>query len=705
VTRARRLGLAATVAVVCAGVVATTLQAAPDGKRRQSPQTLEKDFDIVTLADGLEQPSGLDYLPDGTLLVTEKAGKLWAIEPDGDRKLVLDITAHVSTPRERGLNGVAVDADFANTRRVYLLYAFKVNDGPGAQAMRLTSIGLNPDHTVINPGSPERVILGKDAGPGEGCPPISKKRDCPPSINSTHQGGTIISAPDGTLWVGFGDSNLPSNPGAQTFRTFDPDSTSGKILHIDPSGNGLGDHPFCRKVKNLAQTCTKVFATGFRNPFRFTIGPNGRPVVGDVGWNAQEEIDLVRPGRNYGWPCFEGKLKTQFYSDMARCRALYRKAKKEDVAAPVYSYKNPPGMGANGAAVIVGPHNSGGSYPAHLTGGFFYGDYAKGFIGVIKIKKGRSKTFPLVTGVGPVGFDTAPDGNVAFTDFITGAVRKLVYSPNNKAPTAKIFASPTSGPGPNMLVNFSALDSTDPDGDPLQYDWDFDDGSPHDTSGGSVSHVYTANGEYNAKLTITDDNGAIGQAQVKILVGNTRPQASVISPSAATLSQAGAPVTLEATGTDAEDGVLPPSAFTWKVELFHKQHVHPLGNFTGSPAAFEAARDHDSDSHYEVTLTVTDSGGASVQLPPVTVNPQVAPLKILSRPRGVELSYAGREVKTSKKVMAAVGFAANLAAPAEIKIGGTTYNFDRWSQGGRRVQIYTVPARKSTIRAIYKKDK
>ena len=83
----------------------------------------------------------------------------------------------------------------------------------------------------------------------------------------------------------------------------------------------------------------------------------------------------------------------------------------------------------------------------------------------------------------------------------------------------------------------------------------------------------------------------------------------------------------------------------------------------------------------------------------------MAPLKILSRPRGVELSYAGREVKAPKKVTAAVGFAANLAAPAEIKIGGTTYHFDRWSQGGRRVQIYTVPATKSTIRAIYKKDK
>jgi glucose/arabinose dehydrogenase len=705
VTRARRLAVAATVAVVSAGMVAATLQAAPDGKRRQNAQVLEKDFDIVTIAKDLDQPSGLDFLPDGTLLVTEKAGKVWAFEPDGDRELVVDLTAQVSTARERGLNGIAVSHDFANDRRVYLSYAFKVNDGPGPQAMRLSYIKLNPDHTVENPASPETVILGKDAAPGEGCPPISKRRDCPPSINSTHQGGTVISASDGTLWVSYGDSNLPSNPGVQTFRTFDDDSTAGKILHIDASGNGLPNHPFCKKTKDLTRTCTKVFATGFRNPFRFSLGPNGRPVVGDVGWNAQEEIDLVKPGKNYGWPCFEGTLKTQFYSSLARCKTLYRKGKAAGLAAPAHTYKNPPGMGANGAAVIVGPQNVGGSYPATLTGGFFYGDYAKAFIGVIKLKKGKAKTTPLVTGVAPVGFDLAPDGNLAFTDFITGAVRKLVYSPNNKAPTAKVFASPTSGPGPNMLVNFSALDSTDPDGDPLSYDWDFDDGSPHDTSGGSVSHVYTANGEYNAKLTITDNDGATGQAQVKILVGNTRPQASVVSPNAGTLSQAGAPVTLEASGTDAEDGVLPPSAFSWRVELFHKQHVHPLGNFTGSPATFEAVRDHDSDSHYEVTLTVTDSGGASVQLPPVAVNPQVAPLKILSRPRGVELSYAGREVKAPKKLMAAVGFAANLAAPAEIKIGGTTYNFDRWSQGGRRVQIYTVPATKSTIRAIYKKDK
>jgi len=704
----RRLAIAAgaLAALLLFVSLASSLDAdAAPGKRRQNPQALEKDFDIVTLASGFDQPSAVDFTPDGTMLVTEKTGKLWAIEPDGDRSTLLDISDHVSNQRERGFNGIAVANDFATSHRVYLLYAFKVNDGPGPQAMRLTYITLNPDNTLANPGAPETVLLGKDAALGQGCPPKSKKLDCPPSINSTHQGGTIISAADDTLWIGFGDSNLPSNPGAHTFRTYDPDSTAGKILHIDSSGNGLPDHPFCKKTDDLTRTCTKIFAVGFRNPFRFSLGPNGSPVVGDVGWNAQEEIDLVSAGKNYGWPCFEGKVKTQFYKEQARCKALYRKGKSEDIARPAYTYKNPPGAGAAGAAVIVGPHYVSGPYPDNFDGGFFFGDYAKAFIQLIKLKKGKAKTTPLVTGVAPVAFDFAPDGNLVFVDFITGAVRKLVYSPNNKAPTAKIFADPTSGPGPNMTVNFSALDSSDPDGDVLTYDWDFDDGTPHDTSGGSVSHTYTANGTYNAKLTITDDNGATGQAQMQILVGNTLPEAAISEPTGSTLARGGQPVKLEATGTDAEDGALPSSAFSWKVELFHKQHVHPLGTFVGSPAQFDTVLDHDADSHYQVTLTVTDSGGGSVSLPPVTVPPEVRPLKILSRPKGVELSYGGRDIKSPKKLQAAIGFAANLTAPAEVTIKGVTYNFDKWSQGGRRVQIYTIPDVKSTIRAIYKKDK
>jgi glucose/arabinose dehydrogenase len=706
----RRVGLAATVALLCTSVVAATLEAAPKGKRRQSPEALAKDFDVVTIpgASTFEQPSAIDWLPDGTMLVTEKGGKLWKVETDGDKKLVLDISAQVATERERGFNGVAVPDDFQTSRRVYLLYAFKANPGGGRQAMRLTYITLNDQNEVQNPGAPETVILGKDIG-GGGCPPVSNKRDCPPSIDATHQGGTIIPDADGTLWVGLGDSNLPSNPGRQVFRTFDPNSTSGKILHIDSEGNGLPNHPFCGKTKKLTRTCTKVHAVGFRNPFRFSLTPKGNPLVGDVGWNNREEISVVKRGRNYGWPCFEGRLRTPFYREMGRCQALYKKGKSADLDMPVFQYPNPPGMGANGAAVIVGPHYGDGPYPDSFNGGYFYGDYAQAFIALIDVKK-KAKATPLIGGIAPVELKLGPDGNLHFVDFITGAVRKLVYSPNNKAPTARIFASPTSGPGPNMTVNFSALDSSDPDGNSLSYRWDFDDDGVVDSTSASDSFTFTGNGTYTARLTVNDGT-TTATANQTIIVGNTVPTASIVTPTGATLSRAGEVVTLQATGTDAEDGTLPPSAFHWSVVLFHKQHQHPLGTFTGNPAQFVAVDDHDADSHYEVTLRVTDAGGPglgslSTTAGPVSVLPESVPLRIMSRPRGVELSYGGREVKAPKKIKAAaIGFAANLSAPAEAKVDGDTYNFVRWKHGGRRSQIYTIPAEASKVIAIYKKGK
>jgi hypothetical protein len=78
-------------------------------------------------------------------------------------------------------------------------------------------------------------------------------------------------------------------------------------------------------------------------------------------------------------------------------------------------------------------------------------------------------------------------------------------------------------------------------------------------------------------------------------------------------------------------------------------------------------------------------------------------LRIGSKPKGVMLSYAGRKVKGGRTIKASIGFFANLSAPATIQRGGATYHFAKWSQGGRRVQIYAIPAHRSIVRAIYKK--
>jgi glucose/arabinose dehydrogenase len=671
--------------------------AAPSAGDKKPAKPLLKQFDVLTLASGFRKPTSVGFLPDGTMLVSQKAGRLYSVSPDGVKSQLLDFSKKIPNGRERGMGDVAVASDFATSRRVYLSYTYLANpskpDGP--QAMRITYIKLNPDDTLANPASPETVVLGKDAnGP---CPPASNTTDCPPSINTTHQGGKVISAPDGTLWVSWGESNVPSNPGKQVFRTYNPASTAGKILHVDTNGNGLPGHPFCQGDHDLTHTCTKIYARGFRNPFRFTLTPTGHPLVSDVGWNSREEIDNVMPGHNYGWPCYEGNIKTPFYSDMGACHSVYRRAGKLKISKPLFSYKHK--VGGAGSAVIIGPHYPGGAYPPSFTGSFFFGDYAEGFIKLMTLtKKGKVKIRPIAVGVVPVDLELGPDGNLVFVDYLDGTIRELVYSPANKAPQPQMSATPSSGPSP-LHVTFSAAGSKDPDGDPLIYDWDFGDGSAH-SNAAAPTHDYAVDGSYTARLKLSDGKGGTAALTKVITVGNTAPVAQVLEPNAKTFSIDGAAVNLRATGSDPEDGPLPSSAFDWDVDLIHRDHVHPLGDFTGESTQFTAVRDHDADSHYEVTLTVTDS---QTTLPPVPVPPSVQPLRIGSKPKGVMLSYAGSPIKGGRTIKASIGFLANLSAPEEIERGGASYHFDHWSQGGRRVQIYAIPAHGSIVRAIYKK--
>jgi hypothetical protein len=101
---------------------------------------------------------------------------------------------------------------------------------------------------------------------------------------------------------------------------------------------------------------------------------------------------------------------------------------------------------------------------------------------------------------------------------------------------------------------------------------------------------------------------------------------------------------------------------------------------------------------------VTDSGGQATTLPTVQVQPQSVPLKIVSKPKGVDVSYGGRQVETKKTVIAAIGFQANLSAPKRVEIDDRDYVFAGWSQGGPRVQVFQVPAVPSVVKARYKRD-
>ena len=91
--------------------------------------------------------------------------------------------------------------------------------------------------------------------------------------------------------------------------------------------------------------------------------PGKGPVVGDVGANTEEEVDLIKPGRNYGWPCYEGQAKTPLYDQEARCQQEYAKEGTAEAATPpTWSYQH-----GEGASVIAGPDYAGSGYPPRPT--------------------------------------------------------------------------------------------------------------------------------------------------------------------------------------------------------------------------------------------------------------------------------------------------------------------------------------------------
>jgi glucose/arabinose dehydrogenase len=656
-------------------------------------------FSKVTVATGLWDATGFAYTPDGRVIIIEKRGRVAVAHPGSQAtKTLIDIGDHVAVDGDRGLLGVAVDPQFATNHYVYLLYTY--DDGSDLHApktSRLTRIQVNPDDTVANPTDPETVLLGKD-GDVAPCPQPDNDLDCIPSNSDSHSIGTVRAAADGTLWVGSGDGQNYNTADPQALRTFNEASMSGKILHIDSNGHGLPGHPFCPGENDLTKVCTKLFAKGFRNPFRFQLRDGTGPVVGDVGWNTTEEVDLTQSGHSYGWPCWEGPDHTPGYGEFSDCAPHY----STPDTGPAYSYPHPDG---GGGAVVVGPEVTTARYPPEWRNAWFVGDYVQGWLQAYNITDGQITNLRdfAPTGFDGVDLELTPEGDLAYLRFTDGTfnsarLEQIIYT-GNHPPPAVAHATPTTGSAP-LPVAFSADASVDPDGDAVTYDWDFGDGSAHATAR-TANHTYNASGAYTATLTVRDSHGAASEDSVEILVDRSAPVATIAAPADDSLFRHGVPVHLEGTGTDADDGTLPESAFGWHVLLHHGSHTHIGGDFTGREAQFTPPRDHDADSYYVITLRVTDSDGVS-DSKTVTIHPETVPFTLASSPAGVPLSYSGTAHVAPVTLTSAIGYHTTISAPAQITRAGRTWTFAGWSDGGARAHDITIPAAASTVTATFK---
>ncbi len=539
-----------------------------------------------------DQPSGqapydltdFVYLPDGSILTTGKSGKVAWVSTTGQVQTIA--TLPTRSTGDLGLVGIAIAPDFAASRQLYTTRAVNVAGGGFVlRASRWTATGTAEQPTGL---TAEKVLV---EGPGN---------------TGIHGMTGVVAAPDGTVWVSIGD-NANFEGGADPFalNTYDVDKIYGKILHMTADGVGLPANPFYNAAAPNSLR-SKVFATGFRSPFRFSIDSStGLPVVGDVGWGTWEEINFVQKGSNQGWPCFEGNQPTDGFSAMAACGSAVN-------TPPMIAV--PHGQAVdNGNSITGGIVYSGSSYPEEYQGAYFFGDYATQKIWTAKYDaQGRvvraQETPPKFTGVGgPVKFAAAANGDVVFADLYTGVLRRLSYATGNQAPVA--VATSETDPA-TRTVSFDGTGSYDFDGDPLTYEWDFGDGTTG--TGVKVSHSYAAGTEkFTAKLTVKDGFQASGSTDVVVAPGNHSPKLTMTDPGGQ-LFAVGEQVKVGATVTDTEDGDLP---VTWTTLVRHCPenavcHAHPDHGATG-PEFTMPFTDH-TDSNLEFTATATDSAGVSV---------------------------------------------------------------------------------------------
>jgi glucose/arabinose dehydrogenase len=218
---------------------------------------------ISLVAKNLEVPWGMVFLPDGSMIVTERPGRVRIIEKDGNLDpnpiIVID---EVEAINEGGLLGITISPDFDKDGYVFLYYTYDADKTLNRVVRyRYTSGGFGDRKIII------------DAIPGA----------------AIHNGGRLKFGPDGYLYVTTGDSADPSL--AQ-----DKNSLAGKVLRLDKEGGVPRENPFG----------TPVFSYGHRNPQGITWDSDYRLWVTEHGQIATDELNLVQSGKNYGWPDIVG---------------------------------------------------------------------------------------------------------------------------------------------------------------------------------------------------------------------------------------------------------------------------------------------------------------------------------------------------------------------------------------------------------------
>ena len=251
---------------VSAAVIAVLLIASCAAPQPET-DTLPTDAAPVVVAQNLDVPWSVAF-HDGIPLVSERdSARILELGEDGTSRELMMVDG-VQPSGEGGLLGIEVDDDH--------LYAYFTS----ADDNRIVRFPLSGAAGSLSIGDPETVLDGIPAA-------------------GNHNGGRIAFGPDGMLYATAGDAG--DRPAAQ-----DIDSLAGKILRMSPDGDVPDDNPFPGSY---------VYSYGHRNPQGIAWGPDGTMYASEFGQDTWDELNVIEPGGNYGWPEAEGTAEDDRYVD------------------------------------------------------------------------------------------------------------------------------------------------------------------------------------------------------------------------------------------------------------------------------------------------------------------------------------------------------------------------------------------------------
>lgn len=350
------------------------------------------DVTLELVAKDISQPVHLTHAGDNSkrLFITEQAGVIRILK---DGKLqptpFLNIRKRVKSGGEMGLLSVAFHPLFKQNGRFFVNYTS--SEGGLHTVISEFHAGRNLE---VGDETSEQVIF------------------IVPQPFANHNGGQIAFGLDGYLYIGMGDGGAGNDPlgHGQNLSTL-----LGTILRIDiDKKEGAKNYsvPDANPFKAKPHARAEIWAYGLRNPWRFSFDPlTGTMYTGDVGQNTREEIDIVEPGKNYGWNIMEGSICTPGVSSDCDTKGL---------TLPIAEYTRDEGIS------VIGGYVYRGSKIPDLCGAYLYGDFGSGRIWALQYQNHKviRKRLLLDTKFSISSFGIDEDYEIYFTNHI-GSIYKI----------------------------------------------------------------------------------------------------------------------------------------------------------------------------------------------------------------------------------------------------------------------------------------